>query len=275
MKGEGLFPNTITYLCIVKACGVIGVVDKGKQIQEEVVNRGFLEKDIVLGTAFIDMYAKCGDVTNAHKFLEQLPVRNVVSWSALISGYAQQCQAREALKCFEQMQREGLSPNDVTFLSVLTACSHSGLLDNAQSLYMNMTKTYGIIPNSEHQTCMVVALGSVGHFDKVISLIKLMPSLDYSSVWLAVLGACSKWGNVKLAVLVFDQAIQLDSDCALAYVLMSSIFVAAGRQEDADKVEAMRLKYTSCRMDATRTCKSTDSNKFGSPWECVRLEHAA
>ena len=133
MQGEGLSPNGITFLCIVKACGSIGALDKGKQIQEEVVSRGLLEKDIVIGTALVDMYAKCGDLTKAQEFLEQLPIRNVVSWSALISGYAQQSQGHVALECFEQMQREGLSPNDVTFLCVLTACSH--VLDNAQALY--------------------------------------------------------------------------------------------------------------------------------------------
>ena len=111
--------------------------------------------------------------------------------------------------------------------------------------YTNVTENYGIIPNSEHHTCMVMALGSVGQFDKVMSVIKMMPSSDYSSVWLAVLGACSKWGNVKLGRLAFDQAIQLGGGCALAYVLMSNIFAVAGMQEDAKKVESMRLKYTS------------------------------
>ena len=134
-------------------------------------------------------------------------------------------------------------PDDVTFLSVLSACGHSGLLDEAQMVFDNMTENYGISPKLEHQTCLVVCFGCAGHFDKAISVIKSMPYSDDPGIWLALLGSCRKWTNVKLGRLVFDQVVQLDSCFATPYILMADIFVATGMQEDAKKVEAMRLKY--------------------------------
>ena len=179
----------------------------------------------------------------AEKVLEDLIIRDVISWNTLISRYAQQGQGRAALNCFEWMQSEGLSPNEVTFLCILSACSHSGLLDEAEMLYGNMSKKYGVDPNIEHHTCMVLAFGCGGHFDKVMSVIKAMPSSDYPAVWRALLGACRKWGNVELGRLAFDQALQLDTTCAAVYVLMANIFASAGMHEDAERIEAMRMKY--------------------------------
>ena len=147
-------------------------------------------------------------LVKARKLLEELPVRDIVSWSGLISGYAQWGQGREAMNCFKQMQSEGLSPNEVTFLSLLNACCHSGLVDEAQMLFKDMSGKYGITPSLEHHTCMVVAFASVGQIDKAMSVIKMMPSSTYPVVWRALLGACRKWGNAKLGRLAFDQVVQ-------------------------------------------------------------------
>jgi pentatricopeptide repeat protein len=159
----------------------------------------------------------------------------------VISGYAHQRQGHEAVVCFEQMQEEGISPDKVTFLSVLSACSHSGRVDGPQAIFKSMMRKYGIIPNLDHHNCMVVAFGYAGDFDNAISVIKGLPSLDHPEVWLALLGACKQWGNVKLGKLAFDQAVQLEYSHSAAYALMAHILEAAGMQEDAKKVEAMRL----------------------------------
>ena len=191
-------------------------------------------------------YAKCGSLAKAKHVLLDLRSRNIVSWNALMSGYVQQGQGEEALSCFEKMQDDGLFPDDGTFQCVLCACGHSGLLDEAQLLFNDMTKKYGITPTLEHHTCLVEAFGFAGDFDKAVSMIKVMPSCDDISVWLGILGACRKWGNVELGSLVFDQTVQLDDSCIAAYVLMANTFVAAGMQEDAERVETMRMKYTAC-----------------------------
>jgi pentatricopeptide repeat protein len=243
MQKEGFIPNEITFTCVLKACANIGAIDKGKQIHDQVVSEGLLDKNILLGTAVVDMYAKCGALIKARKVLYELSSRNIATWNALISGYAQEGHFIEALSCFKQIQGEGLSPNEITFLCLLNACSHAGKFEEAQAYYEQMNKEYGIEATLEHHTCMVVVFGSAGHFDKAISVIKAMPSFDDPSIWVALLGACWKWGNVELGKVAFDQVIQVDDDlAAAAYVLMANIYAVADMQEDAEKVEAMREK---------------------------------
>ncbi|MCO5562196.1 hypothetical protein L7F22_015822 [Adiantum nelumboides] len=136
---------------------------------------------------------------------------NEVSWSALIGGYAQQGLAKEALNSLYWMQHEGTSPTAITLLSVLNACSHSGLLDEGQMLFDSMREKYGILPVKEHYACMVDLFGRASRFDKAMRAIKMMPSDDYPPVWSALLGACLRGGNVELGQLAFERAIQLDN----------------------------------------------------------------
>ena len=243
MQRDGLHPNDVTFTCMLKACGSIGAIDKGKQIHDDLISGSLLEKNVILGNALVDMYAKCGMLAKAQEVLENLCLRDTISWSTMIAGYAQEGYSHQALRCFEQMQREGLCANEVTFLSLLNACNHAGKLDEAQMHYESMYTKYHITPKLEHHTCMVVIFGCAGRFEKAMSVIKTMSSSDHPSVWLALLSACRKWENVKLGILAFDQIIQLDSGCASAYVLIADIFTSVGMQKDAENVETMRWKY--------------------------------
>ena len=243
MQNEGISPNAVTFIGILKACCNIGALHMGENMHNEIARMGLLRKDIVLGTTLVDMYAKCGALAKSQQVLEELPNRDVVSWSALIAGYAEEGQVHKALCCLECMRNEGFTPNEVTFLCILSACGHSGLMDKAQILFQNMEKECGMIPSSEHHISMIVVYGNAGHFDNAMSVIKVMPSSEYGEIWLILLGACRKWGNVKLGILAFDQAIQQDSTCPAAYTLMATIFTDSGMQNDAQKVIAMRLKY--------------------------------
>mgnify|MGYP000594911397 CR=1 FL=1 len=247
LQNEGLFPNSVTFACILKACAIVRDVNKGKKIHDEIVNRGLLEKDVVLGTALVDMYAKCGMVLKAQQVHDEFPFRDTGFRNALIAGYAQHGYGEEALMCFECMQDEGLSPDAITFLCLMNACSHSGLLDRAENYFHDMRDKYGIMPNLEHYTCLVSIFGFGGNFGKAISVIKMMPFSDCRPVWLALLGGCRKWRYVKLGRLAFDQLMHLDNTCSAAYVLMANIFAASGMQEDAERVEAMRMKYAPCK----------------------------
>ncbi|KAI5080131.1 hypothetical protein GOP47_0005610 [Adiantum capillus-veneris] len=295
MRRDGLSPDAITYACTLKACGLTQDVDMGERIHEEIASQGLLEKAVVLGGSLIDMYAKCGALLKAQKVLDGLSSRNVVSWSALIAGYAQhgcgkealgcfnqmrsegfspnevswsaliggyaqQGLAEEALNCFRWMQQEGTSPNAITFASVLNACSHSGLLDEGQMLFDSMREKYGIIPDKEHYTCMVDLFGRARHFDKAMRVIEMMPSSDYPPIWSALLGACRKWENVELGRLAFERAIELDECNAAAYVLMSNIYAGAGMQEAAENIECMRIR-NGARKQPGRSCWTDASGK--------------
>ena len=203
------------------------------------MSKGMLERDIVLGTALVDMYAKCGGLEKAQQVLEELPMRNVVSWTALIAGYAQQGQVQAALECLNKLQIEGLCPDNITFLCVLSACSHSGLVEEAERHYESMTRKYNIVPTLEHHMCMVTVFGCVGQFDKAMSIVETMPSCDCSAIWLALLGACRKWSNSRLGIFAFDQSLRCGSDCGAAYVMMADIYADIGMQKDAEMLEGM------------------------------------
>jgi pentatricopeptide repeat protein len=243
MRTEGASPDAITFTCVLKACTNTGSAGKGIRVHNEIVSMSLPLEDSLLGTALVEMYAKCGMLARARDVLEGLPVRSVVCWSVLIEGYAQQGQGKNALQSLKRMQDEGFSPNAVTILSVLSACSRSGLLGQAQILFRDMAEEYRVWPMLKHYTCMVLAFGCAGDFDKAAAVIQAMPTPSDPALWLALLGSCRKWANVKLGTLAFDQALQLERSCGAAYVLMADIFAAAGMHEDAERIEAMRLKY--------------------------------
>ena len=258
MRADGLSPDAFTFTCILKVCGSMGAIDKGTEIHDEIVAKGLLNKHIMLGNALIDMYAKCGDPEKAQELFNNLLNRDTVTWNALISGYAQQGWTWQALNAFKRMQLEGQFPDVVTFLSVLTSCSHSGLLNEGQMYYAKMMNTYGMSPSLEHQTCMVDLFGRVGFFDKAMEVIKSMDSPNYP-VWCTLLGACQTWGNVKLGRLAFEEAVKLDCNNAAAYFSMASIYAAAGLQEEAEKIEAMRMKNIVCNTELFLCCTTTNN----------------
>jgi pentatricopeptide repeat protein len=241
MEKEGLtMPNEVTFICVLKACSSVGAADKGIEIHSQIVGGEWLEKSSLLGTALVDMYAKFSMFARAYEVLQQLPTRDAVSWNALIAGYSREGFYDESLRCIEQMEREGLSPNEATFLCILNACSHGGQWDKAQIFYENMSGKYRLMPKLEHQACIVTVYGNAGEFGKAMSVIETMPSSDNPTLWLSLLGSCRKWGNVELGRLAFERAIRLDSNLAAAYVLMVNIYVSAGMHEDAQKVEKLK-----------------------------------
>ncbi|MCO5593128.1 hypothetical protein L7F22_047134 [Adiantum nelumboides] len=117
MQGKGIPADEFTYSCILKAYAMMGAVDKGEEIHNEISRQGLLKDNIVLGNALVGMYAKCGAVCQARAVLKELPSRNIISWSALIAGYSQNGQGQQALECYEQMQHEGISPDAVTYVA--------------------------------------------------------------------------------------------------------------------------------------------------------------
>ena len=181
MQSESLCPDVVTFICIFRACVSVGAIEKGDWIYKEVRLQGLLGKDIALGNALVGMFTKCGMLGKAHEVLQELLV-HVVSWNSFIAGFDEQGKAGQALDCLEQMQVEGLCPDEGTFLGVLSACSHSGLLAEAQGIFQSINKMYGIIPNLEHYICMAIIYGCAGHFDEVASLIEAMPCFDCRTI---------------------------------------------------------------------------------------------
>ena len=184
-----------------------------------------LEKDIVLGTSLVDMYIKCNMLVEAQQVHDELHVRNVVSWNALIVGYAQRGQSENVFDIFDRMVGEGTAPNMVTFIVILSACNRRGLYSMSQSYLEAMSKDYGIVPSNKHHNCVIDLLGKAGQLDKAVNVLKENP-FHYTNLVAchAILGACRKWGDVNLAREAFEHALQLDEKDSVAYILMSHVY---------------------------------------------------
>jgi pentatricopeptide repeat protein len=151
----------------------------------------------------------------------KLPSHDVVSWNALLGGYAMHGHGKEALKIFEQMCEEGVQPNNITFISLLSACSHAGLVVEGLCCYASMSTIHKISAKLEHYTCMVDLLGRAGHLQEADNMIKAIPYYPNVAVWMALLGACRIHGNVEMAEHVAKQVLELEPENATGYVLLS------------------------------------------------------
>ena len=195
MQSEGISPDTITFICMLKVHGNTCNIDKGKQIHEEMMDRGLIGTVDVLGNALVDMYAKCGVLGKAQQMLGELPIQDAVPWNALVTEYTKQGQFYEALNCFERMENEGLSPDKITFLCVLSACSQGGLLEEGLFYLKSLLQDYDITPNIEQYSCMIDLFGRSGHLFEAEDILQTSPVLPDKVSWLSLLTSCRTYGN--------------------------------------------------------------------------------
>ncbi|CAM6017495.1 unnamed protein product [Sphagnum balticum] len=235
MQQEGFKPDTVTCTSILKACTGPRALEWGKRVHSHIMKAGY-NVDVRIGNALIDMYAKCGSLEAARQVFDVMPERDVISWTAMIVGLAQHGCGEEALQVFEQMRVEGVEPNAVTFVGVLSACSHAGLVEEAYGYFSSMCHQNGISPVGEHYGCMVDLLGRGGHLKEAEDLIKKMPAEADATIWGSLLGACRTHGNVELAECAAGNCLQLEPKDAAVYVLLSHIYAAAGMWDSVTKV---------------------------------------
>eukprot|EP01018_Ginkgo_biloba_P007785 Gb_19828 [translate_table: standard] len=238
MQLSGMTPDKVTMVSMISACAHLGALQQGKWIHDCVSRSGF-ESDIIVGSALIDMYCKCGSVDIARQVFDKMSKRNVVSWSAMIAGYGMHGHGEDALALFNQMQETDMKPNHITFVSVLSACSHAGLVEEGWRYFNCMDRDYCITPGVKHYTCMVDLLGRAGHLEEAQNFIKKMPLPPDAGVWGALLGACRIHCNIELGEDVAERLFKLEPENAGYYVLLSNIYAAAGRWNDIAKVRAM------------------------------------
>eukprot|EP01018_Ginkgo_biloba_P020119 Gb_16017 [translate_table: standard] len=235
MQLSEMKPNSTTMLIALTACSDSAALQQGKWIHNCIIKSGF-ESDIVVGTALVDMYAKCGRIEIARQMFDKMPERNVVSWTTMITGYGMHGHGEEAIAVFSQMQQTGLKPDYITFIGVLSACSHAGLVDEGWQYFNCMVQDYCINPGVEHYACMVDLLGRAGRLDEAEDFIEKMPVEPGAGVWGALLGACRIHCDIELGQCVAERLFDLDPQNAGRYVLLSNIYAAAGRWEDVTKV---------------------------------------
>jgi pentatricopeptide repeat protein len=235
MKLAGVKPDCKTFAGVLPACAKLASLEQGMEIHEEITGSGF-QSDVIVANALIDMYAKCGSIIKAHHLFDNMPQRNVVSWTTMIGGYAMHGFGKEALKIFEKMQHSGMKPNRATLVCVLSACCHAGLVDEGWLYFNCMTQHYHITPTMEHYGCMVDLFGRAGLLDEAQNFINKMPVEPNAVVWSCLLGACRKHNNVELGEYVAGRLFELDPENATPYVVMSNMYASACRWDDADNV---------------------------------------
>ncbi|XP_011626245.2 pentatricopeptide repeat-containing protein At2g01510, mitochondrial-like [Amborella trichopoda] len=241
MQREGVQPNRVGFLSVLLVCGHLGALKKGELFHGFIIQTGF-ESDVSITTALIDMYGKCGSMDMAGLLFHQTGERDVVLWSAIIACHGMHGHGREAISLYDEMIKTGMKPNEVTFTCILSACSHSGLLERGRTYFESMIKDYGIKPNMNHYTCMVDLLGRTGLLFEAENLIKTMPYEPDASVWGALLSGCRIHGNMHLGERVAEKLLELDPSHAGYYVLLSNLYAARSRWRDVDRVRRLMLR---------------------------------
>ncbi|XP_027332534.1 putative pentatricopeptide repeat-containing protein At5g09950 [Abrus precatorius] len=242
MMQRGHRLDGFTLATLLSACASVATLERGMEVHACSIRAG-LESDVVVGSALVDMYAKCGRIDYASRFFDLMPVRNIYSWNSMISGFARHGQGRKARKLFTQMKQHGQSPDHVTFVGVLSACSHVGLVDEGFKQFKSMSEVYGLAPRIEHFSCMVDLLGRAGDVNKIEDFIKTMPMDPNVLIWRTVLGACcrSNGRNTELGRKAAKMLIELEPQNAVNYVLLSNMHAAGGKWEDVAQARlAMR-----------------------------------
>ena len=238
MEECGIEPDAVTIASVLPACGDLSALSLGRRMHEY-VERKKLRPNLLLENALVDMYAKCGSLRDAREVFDTMKFQDVVSWTSVISAYGLNGQGRDAVALFAKMQDSGLRPDSIAFVSVISACSHAGLLEEGRYYFKLMTEEYRIIPRIEHFACMVDLLGRSGQVDEAYHFIKQMPVGPNERVWGALLSACRVYSNMNVGLLAADQLFELNPEQSGYYVLLSNIYAKAGRWQDVTTIRSI------------------------------------
>ncbi|CAI0475855.1 unnamed protein product [Linum tenue] len=231
-------PDGRTISCILPACASLSALNMGRQIHCYVLRNGHhLSDDRHIANALVDMYIKCGALVLARSLFDtMIPSKDLVSWTVMIAGYGMHGFGKEAIRAFEEMRREGIKPDGVSFISVLYACSHSGLVNEGWRFFNIMQKECKIEPSLEHYACMVDLLSRSGKLQMAYEFIKGMPIKPDATIWGALLCGCRIHHDVKLAERVAEHVFELEPENAGYYVLLANIYAEAEKWEEVKKL---------------------------------------
>ncbi|XP_026664424.2 pentatricopeptide repeat-containing protein At4g38010 [Phoenix dactylifera] len=238
MCASGLEPDKVTLSSVLSACASLGLLDSGKWVHDYIERWG-IEWDVHIGTAMVDMYAKCGLLEMAMRTFEKMPHRNVSSWNALLGGLAIHGCGKEALQHFDRMVRNGFNPNEVTFVAILSACSHSGLVEEGRHHFKSMTEIYNLTPRVEHYGCLIDLLCRAGLISEAHELVRSMPMKADVLIWGAMLSSCKAHGNVELSQQILGHLLELDPSDSGVFVLLSNIYATSDRWGDVTRVRKL------------------------------------
>lgn len=238
MLGSNIKPDEVTIVSLLSACSQLGALDVGIWAHHYIEKHN-LSLNVALGTALVDMYAKCGNITKALQVFHDIPARNSLTWTAIIGGLALHGNAHDAISHFLEMINVGLVPDDVTFLGVLSACCHGGLVEQGRNFFAQMSSCFNLSPKLKHYSCMVDLLGRAGLLEEAEELIRSMPMEADAVVCGSLFFSCRIHGNVDMGERAARKLLELDPHDSGTYVLLANMYVEARMWEQARKVRKM------------------------------------
>ncbi|KAK9266459.1 hypothetical protein L1049_021370 [Liquidambar formosana] len=235
MLQKSIRPNAHTLSSVLSASASLAILNQGLQIHAY-VSKVDMKADLSIQNSLVSMYSKCGDVANAYCIFTKISTPNTISFNSMITGFAQNGFGEEALTLFKKMQNEDWEPNQITFLGVLSACTHVGLVGDGWTYFKSMRSSYKLEPEPDHYACMVDLLGRAGLLDEAIDLIHSMPFKPHPGVWGALLSASMTHLRPDLAKLAAQQLFELEPNNATPYVVLSNIYSVSGNKDDGELV---------------------------------------
>ncbi|MCL7023754.1 hypothetical protein MKW94_017854 [Papaver nudicaule] len=238
MGKAGVKPNEITLVSVISACANLGALGFGRRIHSFMEDNHY-KFDLFVASSLIDMYCKCGVVQDALELYKKMHLKNAITCSSMIVGLALNGRAMEAIEIFEEMRFQGMIPNEITFIGVLCACCHAGLVEKGEFYFSSMTKEYSLVPKLQHYACIVDLLGRAGQLDQAYQFIKEMPIKPDAIVWGALLGACRIHKNNKLGMFAAQRILELDPKHSGGLVFLSNVYARMGNWDGLKKVRRM------------------------------------
>ncbi|XP_030527815.1 pentatricopeptide repeat-containing protein At5g48910 [Rhodamnia argentea] len=239
--------NYVTLVSVLPAISRLGALELGKWVHLYAEKNG-IEVDDVLGSALLDMYSKCGSIEKALQVFEVLPKESAKTWNAIIGGLAIYGRAKDALDYFSRMEQSRVTPSDVAYIAVLTACSHAGLVEEGRSFFDHMTNVVGLEPRVEHYGCMVDMLGRAALLDEAEELLQNMPVEPDDVILKALLGACKRRGNIEMGERIAQRLMKLSPNDSGSYVALSNMFASQGNWEGVSDIR-LKMKEMDIRKD--------------------------
>ncbi|ONK60056.1 uncharacterized protein A4U43_C08F13730 [Asparagus officinalis] len=239
MRREGEEPDSVTLITLLQAFHQVGCLEKVKEVHGYIY-RTHLEKDVVTINSIIMAYAKCGRLGVSEAMFSNLVERGLTSWNTIIAAYGIHGHYREVVELFHRMPDENIMPDEMTFTSVLSACSHAGLVEEGWEIFNSMNSNYfSIVPKEEHYNCMVDLLARAGRLEEACDFLKCSPFSDKTNALRALLAACRVHGNTKLGEIIGRQLLDLDPQNSSVYALVSNVFSEAGKWNEAASLRSV------------------------------------
>lgn len=235
---SGMKPDLFTFSSVLSVCSNLVALEQGEQIHGQIIKSGVLA-DVVVGTALVSMYNKCGSINKASKAFLEMPSRTLILWTSMITGFARHGLSQQALQLFEDMRLAGIRPNQVTFVGVLSACSHAGLVDEALYYFEVMQKQYNIKPVMDHFACLIDMYLRLGRVEEAFNVIKKMNFEPNEIIWSMLIAGCRSHGNSELGFYAAEQLLKLRPKDTKTYVSLLNMYLSTGRWKDVSKVRKL------------------------------------